>query len=167
MQPDLQTMKPGSQFVVFGHLFNFLATAEDSNGQYFIYEDLVPPGGGPPPHTHPDEELFYIIEGEFEFVLHDVSKPFRVLPGQLVRIPPMAIHTFKNTGSSMGRTLTMLLPGDLEQYFRETGIQVTGKEMIPDLSVAPDYSSMDLSKAFALAEKHQVSFVMPQLPSTN
>src|SRR5690349_2947225 len=114
MQPDLQTMKPGNQFVVFGHLFNFLATGEDSNGQYCIYEDHVPPAGGPPPHTHPDEELFYIIEGEFEFILHDVTKPFRVLPGQLVRIPPMAVHTFKNTGSRMGRTLTVLLPGDLE-----------------------------------------------------
>jgi mannose-6-phosphate isomerase-like protein (cupin superfamily) len=167
MQPDLQSMKPGSQFVVFGHLFNFLATAEESNGQYFIYEDIVPPGGGLPLHTHPDEELFYIIEGEFEFVLHDVSKPFRALQGQLVRIPSMAVHTFKNTGSHIGRALTMLLPGDLEHYFRETGTHVTAVEMIPDLSVAPDYSKMDLSKAFALAEKHQVSFVMPREPVTN
>jgi quercetin dioxygenase-like cupin family protein len=154
-------MKPGNQFVVFGHLFNFLATSEDSNGQYFIYEDHVPPGGGPPPHTHPDEELFYIIEGEFEFVLNDLAKPFGVVSGQLVRVPSMAVHAFKNTGTHMGRMLTMLLPGDLEQYFRETGSPVAGNDMIPNLSVAPDFSKMDMSKAFALAEKHQVSFIMP------
>ncbi|WEK37064.1 MAG: cupin domain-containing protein [Candidatus Pseudobacter hemicellulosilyticus] len=162
MQPNLDVMFPGKQFVVFGHFFNFLATGEDSKGQYFIYEDLVPPGGGPPPHTHPDEELFYIIEGEFEFILHDISKPFRVAPGQLVRIPSNAVHTFKNVGDSTGRTITFLLPGDLEQYYRATGIQVTQPDQIPDLSRKPDYANMDLTRAFALAEAHQVRFVLPE-----
>jgi quercetin dioxygenase-like cupin family protein len=167
MQPDLTFMKPGNQFMVFGHFFNFLATGEDSNGQYFIYEDLVPPGGGPPPHTHPDEELFYIIEGQFDFILDDISKPFRVAPGQLVKIPPMAVHTFKNTGTTMGRTITFLLPGDLEQYYRAIGTRVTGASQIPDLAVTPDYQNMDLSKAFQLAETHNVRFVMPEAVPTD
>lgn len=159
-KPDLQTLQAGKQYVVFGHFFNFLVTGEESEGRYFIYEDHVPPGGGPPPHTHPDEELFYIIEGEFEFILNDVTKPFRVPPGHLVKIPSMAVHTFKNVGTTVGRTITMLLPGNLEQYYRATGIAVTEQGQIPDLTKEPDYANMDLSKAFLLAPEHQVQFVM-------
>lgn len=162
MQPNFQVMKPGNQFVVFGHFFNFLSTGKDSNGQHLIYEDLVPPGGGPPPHTHPDEELFYIIEGDFEFILHELDKPFRVAPGQLVRIPGSAVHTFKNVGTTTGRTITMLFPGDLEKYYRAVGIPVTDPGQVPDLSVVPDYAHMDLRKAFELAEPHQVRFVLPE-----
>lgn len=158
-QPDLQSMEPGKQFIVFGHFFNLLVTGEESGGRYFIYEDLVPPGGGPPLHTHPDEELFYIIEGEFQFILNDLATPFRVAPGQLVKVPSNAVHTFKNVGETMGRTLTMLLPGDLEQYYRAVGTQVTDAAQIPDLSKVPDYANMNLSKAFSLAPEHQVTFV--------
>ena len=161
-RPDLSNMKPGNQFVVFGHFFNFLVTGKETNERYFIYEDLVPPGGGPPPHTHPDEEVFYIIEGDFEFILHDVTKPFRVPAGQIVRIPGDAVHTFKNVGTGMGRTLTILFPGQLEQYYRATGTRVTDPGQIPDLSLQPDYEKMDLSKAFALADEHNVRFVMAE-----
>lgn len=161
-QPDLQQMQTGKQLVVFGHLFNLLMTGEETGGRYFIYEDLVPPGGGPPPHTHPDEELFYIIEGEFQFILDDMDKPFRVFPGQLVKIPPMALHTFRNVGGKMGRTLTMLLPGDLEKYFRAVGTLVESQADIPDLSKAPDFQNMDLAKAFRLAPEHNVEFVFPK-----
>lgn len=152
-------MKPGKQLIVFGHFFNLLVTGEETGGRYFIYEDLVPPGGGPPPHTHPDEELFYIIEGEFEFILHELDKPFRVAPGQLVKIPSNAVHTFKNVGDKMGRTITMLLPGDLEKYYRAVGTLVKDASQVPDLSKTPDYANMDLGKAFSLAPEYQVHFV--------
>ena len=161
-QPQLQRMDPGKQLIVFGHFFNLLVTGEESGGRYFIYEDMVPPGGGPPPHTHPDEELFYIIEGEFEFILNELDKPFRVPPGQLVKIPSMAVHTFKNVGKEMGRTLTLLLPGDLEKYYRAIGKVVSSPDDIPDLSAVPDYQNMDLSQAFSLAPEHKVEFVFPR-----
>jgi quercetin dioxygenase-like cupin family protein len=148
--------------IVFGHFFNLLATGQDTDGRYFLYEDFVPPGGGPPPHTHPDEELFYIIEGEFEFMLDTTQNRFRLPACKSVRIPSGAVHTFKNVGQTMGRTITLLLPGDLEQYYRAVGSTVTDERDIPDLSLVPDYANMDLHKAFALAPEHQVVFVNPE-----
>ncbi|GAA4322602.1 hypothetical protein GCM10023149_23050 [Mucilaginibacter gynuensis] len=161
-QPDLTAMEPGKQFIVFGHFFNMLVTGDETDGRYFIYEDVTPPGAGPPPHTHPDEELFYIIEGDYEFILNDLSKPFKVAPGKLVKIPANAVHCFKNVGTTPGRTITMLLPGELEQYYRAVGTQVFDANQIPDLSKTPDYANMDLSKAFALAPEHNVHFVVPE-----
>ena len=167
-QSILPPLHSGNQMVVFGHLFTFLATTEESNNQYSIYEDNVPPLAGPPPHSHPDEDLFYVISGDFEFVLHDPSRPFSVLPGQLIKIPSNAIHTFKNVGTTTGRLLTIIFPGNLEKYFRETFPVVTSKDQIPDLTKAPDFENMDLSKAFTLAEKHQIQFYLPQdEPSLN
>jgi quercetin dioxygenase-like cupin family protein len=157
-QPSLTA---GDQVIVFGHLFKFLRTTADSNNQYSIYEDNVPPAGGPPPHTHPDEELFYVLEGEFEFLLHDLSKPIKASAGAFICIPSMAVHTFKNVGSTTGRMITMLLPGNLEHYFNEIGSRVTSPSQAPDLSVPPDFANMDLSKAFQLAGQHQVSFLLP------
>jgi mannose-6-phosphate isomerase-like protein (cupin superfamily) len=154
--------------VVFGHLFTFLATTGETNGRYSIYEDHVPPLAGPPPHSHPDEELFYIIEGDFQFVLHDPSKPFSVSPGQLIKVPSNAIHTFKNVGTSMGRLLTILFPGNLEKYFQESFPVVDDKAQLPDLNKTPDFENMDLSLAFINAEKHGLKFYLPETaPSLN
>ena len=155
-------LKSGDRCLVFGHLFTFLATTSETGGRYSIYEDHVPPAGGPPPHTHPDEELFYIIEGEFEFVLNDLSKPFRVGAGQLVRIPSAAPHTFRNVGSTMGRMLTIMLPGNLEHYFRDTAVRVNPGTELPDLNQPTDFSKLDLRPAFAMAPVHNIEFLVPQ-----
>ena len=59
--------KPGEgrTIAVVGDVYRFLATGEDTNGKYALWEALVPPGGGPPPHVHSrEEEGFYILEGE-------------------------------------------------------------------------------------------------------
>ena len=158
----LPPLHSGNQMVVFGHLFTFLATTEESNNQYSIYEDQVPPLAGPPPHSHPDEELFYVVSGDFEFVLHDPSRPFSVVPGQLIKIPSNAIHTFKNVGTTTGRLLTILFPGKLEAYFRETFPVVTEKDQLPDLNQSPDFAAMDLHKAFSLAASHGIRFYLPE-----
>ena len=49
-------------------MYRFLATGEDTNGNYAIWEAIVPPGHGPPSHVHSrEEEGFYILEGEITF----------------------------------------------------------------------------------------------------
>jgi quercetin dioxygenase-like cupin family protein len=162
-----QSLRSGNQMVVFGHLFTFLATTSETNNQYSIYEDQVPPKAGPPPHTHPDEELFYVISGDFEFILHDPEKPFSVAPGQLIKIPSNAIHTFKNIGNTTGKLLTIILPGQLEAYFNETFPIVRSTEELPDLMQVPDFANMDLSNAFLNAEKHNIEFLLPQDKTSN
>ena len=58
----------GRTIAVVGDVYRFLATGNETNGKYAIWEAIVPPGGGPPLHVHSrEEEVFYILEGEITF----------------------------------------------------------------------------------------------------
>ena len=46
----------GRTIAVVGDVYRFLATGEETEGRYAMWEALVLPGGGPPPHTHSREE---------------------------------------------------------------------------------------------------------------
>ena len=53
--------------VVFGagDEYRYLATGHVTDGEYFLVEAIVPPGGGPPSHIQTrEEEAFYILAGE-------------------------------------------------------------------------------------------------------
>ena len=45
--------KPGEgrAIAVVGDVYRFLATGEDTNGKYALFEAFVSPGGGPPLHV--------------------------------------------------------------------------------------------------------------------
>ena len=62
----------GATFLGPGDVYRFLITGAESGGAYFAMEAFVPPGGGPPPHIHRNEdETFYIVEGRCDFLLGD------------------------------------------------------------------------------------------------
>lgn len=166
MQNSKQLFQPNQeQFMVFTNLITLLLSGRTTGGRYAIFEDHTPPLAGPPPHSHPDEEVFYVLEGTYEFVLSDVTKPFRVMPGEVVRVPSNILHAFKNMGNSVGKLLTIVTPGNLEEYFREIAVPVKSADDIPDLTQVPDLSKIDIEKAFSLATKHDVTFYLPQLAS--
>ena len=51
-------------------------TSEDTAGVYSMVEEISLPQGGPPPHTHRDEdEVLYVLEGEVEFLLGEDTIP--------------------------------------------------------------------------------------------
>src|SRR6202790_2200759 len=67
-QPTLRTPTEGRTIAVVGDVYRFLATGDDTNGKYAMWEAIVPPGGGPPLHVHSrEEEAFNILEGEITF----------------------------------------------------------------------------------------------------
>src|SRR5436189_40174 len=69
-KPTINTPPQGRTVAVVGDVYRFLATGEDTSGKYALWEAIVPPGGGPPPHVHSrEEEGFYILEGEITFTI--------------------------------------------------------------------------------------------------
>src|ERR1700682_4767699 len=101
-QPTLQKPTEGRTIAVVGDVYRFLATSDDTNGKYALWEAIVPPGGGPPPHVHSrEEEGFYILEGEFLFTIGEM----RVVagPGMFANMPVGTPHSFKNEGSQPAR----------------------------------------------------------------
>ena len=61
------------------------------------------PGYVAPRHTHPGEEIIYVIEGELEYEIG--GKPARVKAGDVLFVPAGTIHSVKNLGSGNGAEL--------------------------------------------------------------
>jgi mannose-6-phosphate isomerase-like protein (cupin superfamily) len=50
-------------------LWTILATTEQTGDAYSLMEELCPLKSGPPPHTHKQDEAFYVIEGEITLIV--------------------------------------------------------------------------------------------------
>ncbi len=103
------------------------ATAEETGGTFEVYELAVPTGRvrevvgeGPPPHVHREhEEAFYILEGEFKFILGDNAAEAVAPKGTLVVVPRGTRHSF--SGNAGSRALVLAIPGGLAGFFEELG----------------------------------------------
>jgi quercetin dioxygenase-like cupin family protein len=102
-----------------GDHYTFLVTGEESGGAYFAMEALVPPGGGPPTHIHTrEDETFYLLDGQIEFLLGDET--ILAGPGDFVNIPRGVVHRFRNTGTQTARMVLTFTPAGIERWFEET-----------------------------------------------
>ena len=61
------------------------------------------PGYVSPRHTHPGEEIIYVIEGSLEYEIG--GKSVKVKAGDVLFVPPGTIHSAKNIGSDNGAEL--------------------------------------------------------------
>ena len=122
-QPSLRSPREGRTIAVVGDVYRFLATGDDTDGKYAMWEAIVPPGGGPPPHVHSrEEEGFFILEGEIAVQIGDQ----RVLAtaGMFANMPVGTPHSFKNESSRPARLLISVAPAGLEKMFFEVGVPV-------------------------------------------
>ena len=62
------------------------------------------PGVAAGRHTHPGEELGYILEGELELLV-DGQPPRKVKAGEVFFVPAGIIHDGKNTGGGKAKVL--------------------------------------------------------------
>jgi quercetin dioxygenase-like cupin family protein len=117
-----------------GDHYTFLVTGEESGGAYFAMEALVPPAGGPPPHIHTrEDETFYVLDGEIEFLLGEET--IHAGAGDFVNVPRGTVHRFENTGAETARLLLTFTPAGLEHWFEETlerAPNVVTPEDVPD-----------------------------------
>lgn len=145
--PTLRKPHEGRTIAVVGDLYRFLATGEETDGKYAMWEAMVPPGGGPPPHVHGrEEEAFLVLDGEITFTVGDQ----RIVgtAGTFVNMPVGSLHSFKNASHQTARMIISVAPAGLEQMFFEVGQPMqwgetpqppTPAEIEKLLAVAPNY----------------------------
>ena len=61
-------------------------------------------GVASPRHTHPGEEIVYVIEGSLEYEVEG-KPPVRLKAGEVLFIPAGTIHSAKNVGGGNGAEL--------------------------------------------------------------
>lgn len=62
------------------------------------------PGTAAPRHTHPGEEIIYVLEGTWEYTV-DGKPPVTLKAGDVLFIAAGTIHSARNVGTARGREL--------------------------------------------------------------
>jgi quercetin dioxygenase-like cupin family protein len=156
--PRIPTLTPpthGRTVAVVGDVYRFLATGDDTDGKYALWEAIVPHGGGPPPHVHSrEEEAFYVLEGEITFQVE--GRRFVAGVGTFANIPVGSLHSFRNAGIQTARMLISVAPAGLERMFLEVGRPVpTGT------TTAAPPTPAEIEKLLAIAPRYGVEIRLP------
>jgi quercetin dioxygenase-like cupin family protein len=154
-EPILSSAAGGPIVAVSGDVYRFLATGEQTGGKYAIWEAIVPPGGGPPPHVHSrEEEGFYVLEGEITFTVHGERQVAG--PGTFANMPVGVPHAFRNESDRPARMLITVAPAGLERMFFEVG------QVLPAGSTAaPPPPADEIERLLAAAPKYGVTLLPP------
>lgn len=96
----------------------FKADGAESSGLYSISEWwLEPRTPGPGPHSHPEDDVFYVIEGTVSFLIDnrwvDAEK------GAFVLAPDGVPHDFENRTATRAGFINISAPGNFEERMSE------------------------------------------------
>ena len=113
---------------VLGDLMTHKVPSRRTGGAYALFEATTHPGSGPPPHVqHREDEAFYVLEGEYAFLIKDYT--IKAEAGSLVYVPKGVLHAHKNVGEGVGRMLLTQTPGGLyELFFEKAGRTMAGDD---------------------------------------
>ena len=155
MKPTIRIPAQGHTVAVVGDVYRFLATGEETNGKYALWEAIVPPGGGPPPHVHSrEEEGFYVLEGEIAFTIN--GERIVALAGTFANMPVGTPHSFKNESDQPAKMLISLAPAGLEQMFFEIGVPLA-----EGATTASPTTKEEIEKLLAIAPKYGIEIRLP------
>jgi quercetin dioxygenase-like cupin family protein len=152
-----------------------------TEGQLAVLEETLPPGPGPPLHSHPEGETFHVLEGElllWQLAPGELTAPLSSWPPELVGaaqrcgpgsthfVPGGAPHTY-SVVSGGARILVISTPAGLELWTREFGVRATGSGLAPATGALPATGtrpeiSADRRRRFA--EAHDLRRLGPPPP---
>jgi quercetin dioxygenase-like cupin family protein len=117
----------------------------DQTGSYEVFHQTGADGDGPPPHSHPWDEAFYIIRGSITFGAGGQEVVGR--PGTFVHVPGGTSHWFR-FGAGGGEMVSLTSRAGAAAMFTEF-----------DREIAPD--KPDLAKLAEIAVRHGAKIGAP------
>jgi quercetin dioxygenase-like cupin family protein len=138
----------GKKMNILGHTATVKLGQAETNGEYYVFEVVTPPGHGIPPHVHQyEDEVIEVVEGEYEILLGE--NVYQAQPGDILHFPRFIPHGFRNVSAKAGKTLWTVMPGaSFEQFFDELG-------------ALPANQPPDMGKVVAIFAKYGME-VLPQ-----
>lgn len=131
---------------VLGMPLRFLCDARETGGAWSLFEEVVPPGMGPPPHRHDWDEAYYVLDGAVDF--HIDGEAVTLNRGDFTSLPANTIHAFKGASSSPARVLIFAAPAHASDFFEELSSEV---RQLPQ----------DLAKVPGIGRRHGIDFIPP------
>jgi quercetin dioxygenase-like cupin family protein len=141
----------GSSISVVGDTYRIIMGSEQTNDAYAIIDMLIPPGGGPPPHSHVTfQEAFYVIDGGIEVITKE--KRYNATKGSYVNIPFNGpVHKFTNNTDKEAHILCLITPAGMEKMFKEIGKPVSNGTFLPPPS---QMTAEEQNQVKSIAEKY-------------
>ena len=159
--PDVSLVRAGDgrSLWVVGDTYTFKATGDSTGGALALLEASIPPGSGPPPHVHADEdEAFYVLAGALQVAAGEQILEARA--GDFVFVPRGTLHSFKNLDVQAARALILSVPAGLDRFFEEIGSPARPGEQAPSLS------PHELGSIIELAPRYGMSIQLPAVSPT-
>lgn len=93
----------------------FKADGSETESRYSISEWwLEPHTQGPGAHSHPEDDIFYVIEGTMSVLVGDEWT--HANKGSFVLVPGGITHDFENRGNARAGVLNLSIPGPFEPH---------------------------------------------------
>lgn len=116
MKPLIITPDEGRSYSMGRMSAVFKADGEETNSRVSVSEWWLDPDtrapDAPHPHSHQEDHLFYVIEGELAVLIENDWQ--RAQAGTYVYIPGGTEHTFENHSSSRSGFMSINVPGGFE-----------------------------------------------------
>jgi quercetin dioxygenase-like cupin family protein len=140
----------GPSLSVVGDTYRIIIGSEQTNGAYALVHMLIPPQGGPPPHSHAKfQEAFYIIDGQIEVITREIKHS--ATKGSYVNIPFNGpVHKFTNKTDKIAHILCLITPAGMEKMFEDVGKPVAAGTFLPP----PQMTPKELKQVQSIAEKY-------------
>ena len=148
--------KASTSLWAFGELVMCKITSYQTGGAYSLFEVVTQPGSGPPPHVHHrEDEAFYVLEGEYEFLVE--SRTINAKAGSLIYVPKGNLHAHNNVAEGIGRLLVSQTPGGLyERFFEDIGEETKDRPTTP---VSED--PLDMERIAKIAAEYGIEMMSP------
>ena len=137
-----------------GWLLTFLATGEETNGQFALVEESGRKGqsAAPPPHVHTrEDECFFVIEGAITCYVG--GEVVHVPAGSFVVLPRGVPHRYELATEEV-RLLNLCVPAGFEGFFRALSEPARSLTLPPAPGSAPD-----IPRLLAVAADHGVEIL--------
>jgi quercetin dioxygenase-like cupin family protein len=113
---------------IVGEHVTVLASGEATEG-YEVFLQRGPEGSGPPPHSHPWDESFFVTRGEIDFGIGNDSTT--ASSGTFVHLPAGTVHWFR-FGKGGGEMVSMTSRTGASRMFTDLAREIAPEN--PDLS---------------------------------
>jgi mannose-6-phosphate isomerase-like protein (cupin superfamily) len=140
------------RLAVLGTRIGVRLTGRTSQDRMCLAELDVRAGTGVVPHLHRrEDELFYVLSGEFEIEVDGIN--YSAPTGTTVYVPRGTFHSFNNVGCTIGRLLSMHTPAGFEHFiaemsaYSEHGMEIPESDVLVELL---DKHGMDVPAELAL-----------------
>jgi mannose-6-phosphate isomerase-like protein (cupin superfamily) len=139
-----------------GILLTNLVEKKDTDGAFSLLEATLTPGNEPPPHVHTrEDELFYVLEGEFDMYVSEEA--MKVKTGECILLPKFKAHAFVIRSPRL-HVLILYTPGGVEEAFRKLSLPAQSLE---PPTAALTYSMSDLEQTARRFGEYGVQILAP------